>query len=258
MVMNLQSDFYQISMLGLNVIVEAALKEATLILWIRSPDFAKQLYISENFMEVFRCPADNLFEQPHFVDRFVIREDFAGYKKNIDDRLLHPCKAQEKFTYFSIRNCDGDIRKTFDRSFPIFNRSGQQVAIAGIAGDITDHLNQNDCLPDMNNINNIMSEINHALSELKLTFCEPTSTNSEAVIPGKSYRFGELSLQFSKRQADCINLALKGKTAKEIARELNLSPRTVEEHLTIVKNKLDCLNKIQLISKVAKVLGESS
>ena len=95
--------------------------------------------------------------------------------------------------------------------------------------------------------------MNAALSRLKLVTDEPLLGDAE-ILPGKFYTFGAQQFQFSKRQSDCINYAMQGKTAKEIARELNLSPRTVEEHLTILKHKLSCSNKMQLISKFAKIL----
>lgn len=56
-------------------------------------------------------------------------------------------------------------------------------------------------------------------------------------------------LVLSRRQNDCIRLLIRGMSAKEIARELNLSHRTVEDHLLALKCKLKAKNKAELIAK---------
>jgi len=56
------------------------------------------------------------------------------------------------------------------------------------------------------------------------------------------------------RQLECCLLLLKGKTAKEIGISLNLSTRTVEYYFEIIKTKLDCKNKSELILKLSKLM----
>lgn len=56
-------------------------------------------------------------------------------------------------------------------------------------------------------------------------------------------RRGELSA----REIDCIYFTSLDMTAKEIARELNISPKTVERHLENAKNKLGYRNKAALV-----------
>lgn len=59
----------------------------------------------------------------------------------------------------------------------------------------------------------------------------------------------ENDLQFPKRQFDCLFHLVQGMTVKEIGKFLNISPRTVEDHLTIIKKRLDCSSRSSLISK---------
>lgn len=54
----------------------------------------------------------------------------------------------------------------------------------------------------------------------------------------------------SPRELECISVCAVGKTAKEIGREINLSPRTVETYLANAKQKLGCKNVRELINKV--------
>lgn len=57
----------------------------------------------------------------------------------------------------------------------------------------------------------------------------------------------------SRRERECLELLLQGKTAKETAATLKLSHRTVESYFENMKKKLKCTNKGQLFS-TAQVL----
>ncbi|MBL0941720.1 MAG: helix-turn-helix transcriptional regulator [Alphaproteobacteria bacterium] len=57
-------------------------------------------------------------------------------------------------------------------------------------------------------------------------------------------------IPLSEREKDCLKCLILGMTAKEIARELSLSPRTIESYLENIKNKMCCYSKSQLIAKV--------
>lgn len=65
----------------------------------------------------------------------------------------------------------------------------------------------------------------------------------------------EIAEQYSltMREIDCIELFLEGKSAKTIAGQLNLSPRTIEFYLDNIKGKLDCNNKNELMLKLKKL-----
>lgn len=56
----------------------------------------------------------------------------------------------------------------------------------------------------------------------------------------------------TSKQLRCIIYLLEGKTAKEIAKKLGLSFRTVEGHINKLKNKFECHTKNELINKLLK------
>lgn len=54
-------------------------------------------------------------------------------------------------------------------------------------------------------------------------------------------------LKLSPRELECLELMSHGKTAKEIAQEIQISPRTVESYVTNIKVKTECNYKSELI-----------
>lgn len=58
------------------------------------------------------------------------------------------------------------------------------------------------------------------------------------------------------REKECLSLQIRGKTAKETAALLFISPRTVEYHFDNVKSKFDCKSKKELFA-MAQILNLS-
>lgn len=54
----------------------------------------------------------------------------------------------------------------------------------------------------------------------------------------------------SKRQIECIYYLIKGKTMKQIAKILSLSPRTIEFYISGVRKKLNCNSRAELIEQM--------
>jgi DNA-binding CsgD family transcriptional regulator len=52
---------------------------------------------------------------------------------------------------------------------------------------------------------------------------------------------------------DCLYHLVKGKTMKQIAAALSLSPKTIEHYLDIIKRKLNCYSRSELIEKALQL-----
>lgn len=55
--------------------------------------------------------------------------------------------------------------------------------------------------------------------------------------------------KLTHRQKNCLFHLIKGLSYKQIAQRLKLSPKTVENYLNIIKDKLHCINRSELIEK---------
>lgn len=74
------------------------------------------------------------------------------------------------------------------------------------------------------------------------------------------------TIVFTRREVTCIIYLFRGETAKEMARRMYVSHRTVESHLLKIRKKIGCFSRSQLISyifdsdflqQVGKVVSES-
>jgi DNA-binding CsgD family transcriptional regulator len=75
------------------------------------------------------------------------------------------------------------------------------------------------------------------------------STGARSLVAyGLGSKYG--SAYFTKREAECMVLLLKGKTISSVANILNLSPRTVEYYIKNMKSKLGCRTKFELVDLV--------
>jgi LuxR family quorum-sensing system transcriptional regulator SolR len=63
------------------------------------------------------------------------------------------------------------------------------------------------------------------------------------LIDMKTYFIPELNLSITKREMQCLGYVKRGYTAKAIARQMNVSTRTVETHIDNLKSKLHTTSK---------------
>ncbi len=68
---------------------------------------------------------------------------------------------------------------------------------------------------------------------------------------------GILDKNVAKREKQCLYYLVRGMTAKEIGRILNLSPRTIEFYIENMKKKFSCSNRIGLIAKAYDILQDT-
>lgn len=61
------------------------------------------------------------------------------------------------------------------------------------------------------------------------------------------FKLNHQNIMLSRRETDCLVNLIKGYTAKESAKLLNLSPRTVETYLEKIKVKINCESRQKII-----------
>lgn len=81
-------------------------------------------------------------------------------------------------------------------------------------------------------------------------FAEVKKIDQRSISPANFYNKDIADVKLSRREKECLMHLIQGKSAKQTASILNLSPRTVEVYLDCLKTKLQCRTKLALIGKV--------
>ena len=79
-----------------------------------------------------------------------------------------------------------------------------------------------------------------------------TNTNQVSEINGH-YHECHGKIELTEKQKEVLTLLSKGWNCKQIAKELFLSPRTIENHVNNMKQKLEAHNNVQLVGKAYKL-----
>lgn len=229
------------------------------ILWIRDASMQKQLYISPSFENIFGLEVQQLYQQPdswsdplHEVDRKSIQHQLKQRKqnqlKNIDDFSS---------IFYRVILPNSDTRYIKDTGFPVRNASGEIVGFYGIA----ESLDQEIWAKVKESYHNLQSRLEVQVKDSIQLITDQLITVPNAMDASHSLRerikfilANELNISVTNREFDCLLCLFDGKTAKESARILNISPRTVEAHLVSIKQKLNCTKKIEILHLISKYL----
>lgn len=57
-----------------------------------------------------------------------------------------------------------------------------------------------------------------------------------------------MTTHLTRREIECLSFITEGYSAKRIAQQLNISPRTVEKHIDAIKEKINCRTQYELLS----------
>ena len=68
-----------------------------------------------------------------------------------------------------------------------------------------------------------------------------------------SYENGAVVKPLTRREMEVVRLVAMGNTSREIARELFLSPRTVESHVASILLKLDCRSRADAARRASEL-----
>lgn len=155
---------------------------------------------------------------------------------------------KEKVTEEVSVNLEGSEAVYLSRKIPLHDKKGTVVGMVAVSFDIS-------------NQKNLEKKLEIAKKEATLKI------DPDLLLKGKQEDLGKLpqflglkkfqlaedyheqQVQLTKREAQCIAHLASGKTAKQIAKILTLSPRTVEFYLDKAKHKLKCHNQAELIAK---------
>lgn len=113
--------------------------------------------------------------------------------------------------------------------FPLYDQDGHIEATLGIAFEVP------------------YSKVDQSLTQVKALL---NTLPSQTICPEKAKHQKTEFDNLTQREQQVVCLVARGKTLKEVAKDLSLSPRTVETYFDSAKHKLGCKTKSELIQRL--------
>lgn len=152
--------------------------------------------------------------------------DFADTFRQQDEQVM---KTAQPLKILEIHQCaENQTKIMLNTKNPLKNENGAIYGTFAYCVDITDYLG---------NITNLLTQLS----------VENNTTKRKLLTGSYSIYQAEYDDVLTPRQMDCLFYLLRGKTSKQIAEALGLSPRTVEQYVEQLKHKFSCKNKSELI-----------
>lgn len=226
------------------------------ICWIRSIDFKRQLYLSPQFEQIFGSPVSTLHDSPESWYDFLLKLDNKDMRIIMPKRIKNPSSHNgENVVYYRIATPNGEIRYIRDWSILLRDKNQQCIAVAGVAEKISaqtwfeEQENKNlnrfeTALAGGKTLQEILEQ------EQQLHILPQQQKPTSLAAPLQNLNIDGIQIELSKREADCLQQLCLGRSAKETADILHISPRTVESHIDNIKQKSFCKSKVQLLSYV--------
>lgn len=224
------------------------------IFWLRTPDFMQQLYVTDTFDQIWGRSLEPLFEHPTAFRDSLVPED-ENIRKAYNKRKQSSSVSEKEQTILSrIITPTGEIKHMRDSCFSLHDSYGNTVGMAGIGKVITPSEWGHD-LDGKVKETHPLSKILQSLAE-RHTNAVASPMCKEVKLSYKMYKgkylintyIGEIVL--TPREFETLQLLLAGNTAKETAKVLNISPRTVQDYLINLRVKLECRNKLEIANRV--------
>lgn len=107
------------------------------VLWVRSPDYKMQLYLSPAYEEIWGRTRQSLYEDPDSWINTVFPEDRELVKNSIDSIFNNPAVEDTYTISYRIMRPNEELRWIQETAFPLFDKNQQCFGYAGIAKDVT-------------------------------------------------------------------------------------------------------------------------
>lgn len=227
----------------------------SLVFWISSPDFKRQLYVSNGFKSIWGHNGEALQAHPELWLETLLQEDLINCENELNSRTQH---GGISTIAFRIVRPDGTTRWLKDISYTLVNSDGNPVAIVGIGesllpeqwhtivANIQSETYKPKTMPYLQDFLGIINK------EYKLITAQEIKNNSRTHAANNKQLVsinGQVT-SVSRRQAECLQYLKQGMSAKQTAKVLKLSPRTIEYYLENLRRKFDCPNKLILVNKL--------
>ncbi len=225
------------------------------VCWVRNADYSQQLYVSESFENIYGLPCEQIYNHPNTWSDAITGPN----RKNILSRLAQRVSNQlnniedNSPILYEFENPNSEHKFIKNTCIPLLDPKGSTLAFMGLSESVSESewikIKSSSANNQLSKANKLINDLNQLMTK---HFTQDSNIMAKAIHQPNllSMANNSLKIQLSRRERECLALLLKGNSAKQTGRVLNLSPRTIESYLEAIKRKFDCRTKIEIISKL--------
>ena len=212
--------------------IELLAEKENCILWATDKTLAEELFISATFQTLWGHNPCNIYRLHGVKDWTAYWAKFCGDSDY--NEILNRAANDKHTVLYDMQLKDGSKELVIDRSFHLTDNNGECLLIAGVVISTTKkNFNENKLMVISDKIDAISVKYYKLL-----TACYPASQTKSS----------HLLNQLSEKQLIICKYLFSGLTAKEIAKKMDLSFRTVEAHTESIKQVFQVKSKPELLT----------
>lgn len=211
------------------------------VFWIRSLDWHQQIYVSNTYEHIWERSVRSLHDNPDGWFDSLVNDDREETFRSVQCRMND---FDENCMQFRIMTPCGAQKFIHDTCFIISDLENKPIAFAGIGEEVSEQQwDQGVCAT----ANRYAEFANIVTNELSFSM---TPANENARLSSHYFHLDDKKVRLTNKEYLCLHHLLQGRTAKQTAQYIHLSPRTIERHLDHVREKLNCRTKLLLLNKL--------
>lgn len=234
-------------------------QNADIVYWIRDREMTTQIYQGSNFAKIWERDPELVLKYPMLWLDFLEPDGKESYMQQFQARHDQGYKDPEQnFAIYRIVTPSDAKKSIIDHCILCIDHLSRQY-IVGMAKQVNNDYwqevyNENLCPwndADIKLEQEYHSLLNKSYGLTKLEICEFDQPELQQfcanVIREKNYNF-------TAREFEALYYLCLGQTAKEVAKIMQISPRTVESFVEQIVNKTELPNKLKIISYFSRFI----
>jgi DNA-binding CsgD family transcriptional regulator len=231
------------------------------VFWIRDREMTQQIYQGANFQKIWQRDPELIFKYPLIWLDYLEGKGKEFYMSQLQSRHnQNYTDSQKNYAIYQIIKPDGSIDYILDRCFKCIDLTNN-IYIVGMAKKVpvtlwnkmfnekiymqveSDFVIQNELFAILKEHFGIVELLQSNFNKTELQQFHENILAKCALL--------------TKREVECLYYLCLGKTAKEIAKQMLISPRTVETYIEQIRRKTGQQNRLEVISCFAKYCPNS-
>lgn len=248
-------ELLKISPQVLNLLFEQICKNSNTVCWIRTPDWQRQIYITTSFEKILGWETNAIYENPNMWQQILCKDERDKTVNKL--RNLNSKKFGPDILFYKLIDSSGETRYICDKHFCLLNKKDELIAFSGVAEILSADMWYDKQTSYFRNVDEITEVGESFFSRIQRDLRLENKTISRNALENKKnkkyiYQFfiDEKEVTLPKKEAEALYYLVQGKTSKQIARDMNISYRTVEIHLDKVRARTKSRSRLALLGKL--------